>query len=94
MKGESRHHITNANARVLSITLIGSVVCNLSPRTPEFDWPRYKFAVQVTLGELRGEGVKMGCRNFWDPTTDDYAQEVYQNDSLYCVSVVFACYYP
>lgn len=64
----------------------------LLPAAADFDWPRYKYVVQVVLGELRGEGVKMGCRNFWDPNTDSYAQEVYMNESLFCVAAVFGLY--
>ncbi|KAL3144841.1 hypothetical protein ABBQ38_001947 [Trebouxia sp. C0009 RCD-2024] len=70
-------------------------------------WTRYKYVVQVIIGEQRGEAVRycvvsrrcwtlqhhvesfqlpcrMGCRCFWDPKTDDYAQQVFSNVS--CVS--------
>ena len=36
-------------------------------------WP------QVVIGEQRGEGVRMGCRCFWDPDTDAYAEDTYRN---------------
>ena len=42
---------------------------------------RYKFVVQVVIGEQRGEGVQMGTRGFWDSKTDDYACELYINVS-------------
>ena len=45
----------------------------------EVDLPRYKFVVQVVVGEQRGEGVRMGCRCFWDADTDNYAEESYRN---------------
>ncbi|XP_072034621.1 dynein light chain Tctex-type protein 2B-like [Amphiura filiformis] len=54
---------------------------------------RYKFVVQVVIGEQRGEGVKMGCRCFWDSDTDNYAQDMYINGSLFCVAAVFGIYY-
>ena len=47
----------------------------------ELELPRYKFVVQVVIGEQRGEGVRMGCRCFWDPDTDAYAEETYRNVS-------------
>ena len=28
---------------------------------------RYKWVVQVVIGEQKGAGVQMGCRCFWDP---------------------------
>ena len=45
----------------------------------ELELPRYKFVVQVVVGEQRGEGVRFGCRCFWDPDTDNYAEESYRN---------------
>ena len=43
--------------------------------------PRYKFMVQVVVGEQRGEGVRMGCRTFWDTDTDAYASDTFINVS-------------
>ncbi|KAK3094501.1 hypothetical protein FSP39_002578 [Pinctada imbricata] len=45
----------------------------------ELGYDRYKFIVQVVIGEQRGEGVKMGCRCFWDSDTDNYAQDIFMN---------------
>lgn len=58
----------------------------------ELDLPRYKFVVQVVIGEQRGEGVRMGCRCFWDADTDNYAEDTYRNDSLFCVAAAFGAY--
>ncbi|XP_063057829.1 dynein light chain Tctex-type protein 2B [Engraulis encrasicolus] len=54
---------------------------------------RYKLVVQVALGEQRGEGVKMAARCFWDADTDSYAQDIFMNESLFCVAAVFGSYY-
>ncbi|CAM9219843.1 unnamed protein product, partial [Hapterophycus canaliculatus] len=40
---------------------------------------RYKYVVQVVIGEQRGEGVRMGSRCFWDSDTDNVASETYIN---------------
>ena len=40
---------------------------------------RYKYLVQVVMGEQRGQGVRMGCRCFWDSETDTEASEVFIN---------------
>ena len=45
----------------------------------DLELPRYKFVVQVVVGEQRGEGVRMGCRCFWDADTDNYAEESFKN---------------
>ena len=42
---------------------------------------RYKYVVQVVIGEQRGEGVRMGSRCFWDSETDNVASETYINVS-------------
>jgi hypothetical protein len=48
--------------------------------------------VQVVVGEQRGEGVRMGCRTFWDRDTDTYASETFTNDSVFCVATAYAVY--
>lgn len=45
----------------------------------QIELPRYKYVVQAVVGEQRGEGVRMGCRCFWDADTDNYAEESYRN---------------
>ncbi|CAL8309735.1 unnamed protein product [Lota lota] len=54
---------------------------------------RYKLVVQVVIGEQRGEGVKMASRCFWDADTDSYAEDLFMNESLFCVAAAFGCYH-
>ncbi|KAJ7993460.1 hypothetical protein DPEC_G00272660 [Dallia pectoralis] len=54
---------------------------------------RYKLVVQVVIGEQRGEGVKMAARCFWDADTDSHAQDIFINDSLFCVAAAFGSYF-
>ena len=49
--------------------------------------------VEVVLGEQRGEGVRMGTRCLWDADTDNYASDVFMNDSLFCCAAAFGIYY-
>ncbi|XP_034035871.1 tctex1 domain-containing protein 2 [Thalassophryne amazonica] len=60
-------------------------------KTLGFD--RYKLVVQVVIGEQRGQGVKMCSRFLWDADTDNYAEDVFTNESLFCVAAVFGAYY-
>ena len=53
---------------------------------------RYKFIVQVTLGEQRTEGVHCGCRCLWDEDTDSYASSTFKNDELFCVVTAYWVY--
>lgn len=57
------------------------------------DFPRYKFIVNVVIGEIRGEGVKMGARCFWDADADNVAQDTFINDSLFCVAVAYGVFF-
>jgi len=59
----------------------------------ELRFKRYKHIVQVTIGELKGAGVKSGLRCLWDSETDSYSSEIFMNDSLWAVVVVFAVYH-
>jgi len=58
----------------------------------ELNLPRYKYMVQVVMGEQRGEGARMGMRCFWDSETDQYASETYITDSLFCVATAYGIY--
>merc|ERR1712205_161493 len=59
----------------------------------ELELPRYKYVVQVVIAEQKGQGIKMGCRSFWDTETDNYAEYTFQNDTLICVASAFGVYY-
>ncbi|XP_078521963.1 dynein light chain Tctex-type protein 2B [Lissotriton helveticus] len=66
---------------------------NIKNKLKDMGYDRYKMVVQVVIGEQRGEGVKMAARCFWDADTDNYAQEVFMNDSLFCVAAAFGCFF-
>ncbi|CAI9735944.1 Hypothetical predicted protein [Octopus vulgaris] len=56
-------------------------------------YDRYKIIVQVHIGEYRGQGIKIASRKFWDADTDNFAVDVYTNNSLFCVAMVCGVYY-
>ncbi|KAJ1087178.1 hypothetical protein NDU88_000367 [Pleurodeles waltl] len=66
---------------------------NIKNKLKDMGYDRYKLVVQVVIGEQRGEGVKMAARCFWDADTDNYAQDVFMNDSLFCVAAAFGCFF-
>ena len=53
---------------------------------------RYKFVVQVSIGEKKGQGVRMVNRCFWDAETDNMIVETFMNDKLFCTVTVYAVY--
>ncbi|XP_035996982.1 tctex1 domain-containing protein 2 isoform X2 [Fundulus heteroclitus] len=77
------------NVPELTLSLAESVKDKV--KSSGFD--RYKLVVQVLIGEQRGQGVKMSSRCLWDADTDNYAEDVFMNDSLFCVVAVFGSYY-
>lgn len=51
----------------------------------ELELPRYKYVVNVAIGEQRGEGIRLGCRCFWDSDVDAYADATYMNVRACCL---------
>ena len=45
--------------------------------------PRYKIIVQVTIGELKDQGIRVASRCLWDVSTDNYTSVSYTNVSSY-----------
>ena len=41
--------------------------------------PRYKIIVQVTIGELKDQGIRVASRCLWDVATDNYTSVSYTN---------------
>ena len=66
---------------------------DIKTRLKDLAYSRYKFVVQVVIGEQRGEGVKMATKCFWDSETDNYAKHVFTNENFFVVAVAFGSYY-
>ncbi|MED6278519.1 dynein light chain Tctex-type protein 2B [Girardinichthys multiradiatus] len=73
--------------------LTRSLAESVKDKVKNAGFDRYKLVVQVLIGEQRGQGVKMSSRCLWDADTDNYAEDVFMNDSLFCVVAVFGSYY-
>ncbi|KAM8874353.1 dynein light chain Tctex-type protein 2B isoform 2-T2 [Spinachia spinachia] len=65
----------------------------IKDRVKNAGFDKYKLVVQVVIGEQRGEGVNMSSRCFWDADTDNHAEDLFMNESLFCLAVVFGSYY-
>jgi hypothetical protein len=53
----------------------------------------YKLVIQVTLGQKKGQAMRIVSRCLWDTSTDSFASEYFENESLYCVCHVFGLYF-
>lgn len=76
------------NAKLWTINISNTI----NKKIKELRMQRYKHIVQVTIGERRGAGVKSGLRCLWDCETDGYASDIFMNESIFSVVVVFAIY--
>ncbi|XP_037392796.1 tctex1 domain-containing protein 2 [Pygocentrus nattereri] len=56
----------------------------------EFD--RYRYAVQVSVGQKLGQGVKLASKALWDHEKDSFITLRYENTYLFAVGTVFALY--
>ena len=68
------------------------LACGIKNQLKELKLPRYKYLVQVVIGENKGAGVRCGCRCLWDQQSDKMAQTHYTNDSLFAVVAAFGVY--
>lgn len=54
---------------------------------------RYRFVCTVTIGELKGQTVRIASRCVWDNENDNFVTESFYNNSLFAVGTVFGIYY-
>ncbi|KAL7746783.1 hypothetical protein RI367_007829 [Sorochytrium milnesiophthora] len=54
---------------------------------------RYKYVVDVNIGEFKGQGIRVASRALWDASTDSYTSASFKNATLFCVVVVFGAYF-
>ncbi|XP_057696018.1 dynein light chain Tctex-type protein 2B isoform X2 [Corythoichthys intestinalis] len=73
--------------------LTSTLADRVKNKVKKLGFDRYKLVVQVTIGEQRGQGVKMSSRCLWDADTDNYAEDVFMNESLFCAVAVFGSYF-
>ena len=59
----------------------------------ELKMPRYKLGVQVVLGELKSQGLRVASKSLWDPKFDNYATYTFANENLFCTGMVFGIYF-
>merc|ERR1712010_261238 len=58
----------------------------------ECNIPRYKIVCQVTLGEMKDQGVRVTSRCLWDPDTDNYSSAYFTNETYWGCAIVFGIY--
>ena len=53
---------------------------------------RYKYLIQVIVGQKKGQGVRMGSRQFWDKDTDNLATVTVIKENFFITVTAFAVY--
>ena len=53
---------------------------------------RYKYLVQAIVGQNKGQGVRMGSRQYWDKDTDNFATVTVIKKEIFITVCVFALY--
>ena len=66
---------------------------DLREKVKALGYDRYKLVIQVTLGQKKGQAMRIVSRCLWDTATDSFASEYFENESLYCVCQVFGLYF-
>lgn len=78
------HQLSPSTASLLQV---------IKARVKDLVLPRYKIVVVTHIGQLNGQGMQIGSRCLWDPTTDTFASYVFQNTSLFALATVYAVYF-
>ena len=54
--------------------------------------PDFRYVVQVSIGEQKGQGVRVVNRCFWDSETDNVTSVTFKNDAIFCLVTAFGAY--
>lgn len=75
------------------VDLCKTICAEIKEKLKGAQYERYKFVVQCVIGEQKGAGINMSGRCFWDSDTDNFAESIYMNESLFCVAAAYGVYY-
>jgi hypothetical protein len=78
---------------ILAANLTKELSTLIKNKLKELNFPRYKYVVNVILGENADQSVAIASRNVWDPATDNYAAVTFQNNFIFATAVMFAAYF-
>lgn len=56
-------------------------------------WPRYKYVVQVVLGQNKNQSVQVGSRCLLDQAADSFACTSYKTKTIFAVAACFGVYF-
>ena len=65
----------------------------IKERVKKLKYERYKLVCLVTLGENKGQGMRLASRCAWDTSLDNQATYTWQRGQLFCIATVYALYH-
>ncbi|KAK3609906.1 hypothetical protein CHS0354_036669 [Potamilus streckersoni] len=65
----------------------------IKARVKELMIPRFKVISLVHIGQLNGQGLRIGSRCLWDDKWDTSSSFEFRNNSLFAVGCVYGVYY-
>ena len=84
---DEEYDVNSSRQFCLSLTEV------IKQRVKELNYARFKVVVTVNIGQLSGQGFRLGSRCLWEPKYDTFAEGSFQNKSLFAVATVFMVYY-
>ena len=74
--------------RELAKSMSDSIMSDLK----QLGYSRFKFICTVTIGQMRGQDVRIASRSVWNTESDTFVSESFKNGSLFAVGMVFGVY--
>ena len=65
----------------------------IKERVKKLRYERYKIVCLVTIGEKKGQGMRLASRCAWDTSLDSQATYTWQHGHTFCTATVFALYH-
>ena len=65
----------------------------IKEQVKSLQFSRYKIISVVSIGQKRGQSVRMASRSVWDPRFDTYAQYSFEREDMYAIGIVYGIYF-
>ena len=66
---------------------------DIKERVKEFNFERYKIVCVVSVGQTKGQGLRVTSRCTWDISTDNHCTYTWTNSQVFCTATVFGLYH-
>ncbi|KAK2149616.1 hypothetical protein LSH36_444g02044 [Paralvinella palmiformis] len=74
-------------------TMIKALSEEIREKVKELNFDRYKIVCLVSIGQTRGQGLRITSRCTWDVTYDDHCTYTWTNGLAFCTATVYGLYH-